>query len=205
MCEVNLLWTNGIHRSLIKQIINVVVVYFKVWHKHCIAVILIHLQIKLWYIIFEAGCKCLYSLYHLDCTSLNLRCNIDWHSANPRNISYKIPFGGQFMLSTQLIILNYPIILSYWCSATVSSETCPLYSWTRLLAYKNYNCYFKPELAQLVLSANWPMSKIPRQEISINHDSNWHCCTYCNPCSHALSEESKTKNNCHHCALLKQK
>ena len=37
---------------------------------------------------------------------------------------------GQFMLSTQLMILNYPIILSHWHSTTVSLETYPLYYWT---------------------------------------------------------------------------
>ena len=31
--------------------------------------------------------------------------------------------------STQLIILNYPAILSHWHRTTVSLETCPLYSW----------------------------------------------------------------------------
>ena len=35
-----------------------------------------------------------------------------------------------FMLSTQLMILNYPIILSHWHSTTVSLETYPLYYWT---------------------------------------------------------------------------
>ena len=33
----------------------------------------------------------------------------------------------QFMLSTQLIILNYPLILSHRCTTTVSLETCPLF------------------------------------------------------------------------------
>ena len=32
-------------------------------------------------------------------------------------------------LSTQLIILNYPVILSYQCSTIVSLETYPLYLW----------------------------------------------------------------------------
>ena len=34
--------------------------------------------------------------------------------------------GGQFTWSTQLIILNYPVILSYRRSTTVSLETYPL-------------------------------------------------------------------------------
>ena len=33
---------------------------------------------------------------------------------------------GQFLLSIQLIILNYPFILSYQYSTTVSLETYPL-------------------------------------------------------------------------------
>ena len=44
MYIVNLLWTDGINRSVIKQIINIVVVNFKVRHKHCIAIVLIHLK-----------------------------------------------------------------------------------------------------------------------------------------------------------------
>ena len=36
------------------------------------------------------------------------------------------------MLSTQLIILNYPVILSHQCSTTVSLETNPLYSTVKL-------------------------------------------------------------------------
>ena len=32
-----------------------------------------------------------------------------------------------FTLSTQSIILNYPVILSHWCSTTVSLQTYPFY------------------------------------------------------------------------------
>ena len=41
----HLLWTDGINRSLIKQVINIVVINFKIWNKHCITVVLIHLEI----------------------------------------------------------------------------------------------------------------------------------------------------------------
>ena len=34
-----------------------------------------------------------------------------------------------FMLSVQLILLDYLVILSPWCSTTVSLENYPLYSW----------------------------------------------------------------------------
>ena len=34
-----------------------------------------------------------------------------------------------FMLSVQLIVLDYLVILSPWCSTTVSLENYPLYSW----------------------------------------------------------------------------
>ena len=40
----------------------------------------------------------------------------------------KTLYGGQLTLSTQLIIPNYPVILSHWCSTTVSLETYPLFS-----------------------------------------------------------------------------
>ena len=33
--------------------------------------------------------------------------------ANARNVSFKTLYVGQFTLSTQLIILNYPVILSH--------------------------------------------------------------------------------------------
>ena len=45
--------------------------------------------------------------------------------ANARNVSFQTLYGGQFTLSTQLITLNYPVILSHQCSTTVSLETCP--------------------------------------------------------------------------------
>ena len=48
--------------------------------------------------------------------------------ASARNVSFVTFYGGQFMLSTQLIILNYPVILSHRRSTTVSLETYPLFS-----------------------------------------------------------------------------
>ena len=35
-------------------------------------------------------------------------------------------YGGQFTLSTQLIILNFPVSLLYRRGTTVSLETCPV-------------------------------------------------------------------------------
>ena len=49
-----------------------------------------------------------------------------WWSANAPNISFETLNSGQFMLSIQLIIPNYLVILSHWCSITVSWETYPL-------------------------------------------------------------------------------
>ena len=46
-----------------------------------------------------------------------------WQRAGTWNVSFETLYGGQFMLSTQLIIPNYPVILSHWCSTTVSIET----------------------------------------------------------------------------------
>ena len=51
-----------------------------------------------------------------------------WRRANARNVRFETLYGGQFTLSTQLIIPNYPDILSYRRSTTVSLETCPIYS-----------------------------------------------------------------------------
>ena len=50
-----------------------------------------------------------------------------WRRANARNFSFETLHGGQFTLSTQLIILNYPVIFSFQRSTTVSSETYPFY------------------------------------------------------------------------------
>ena len=48
-----------------------------------------------------------------------------WQRAGTWNVSFETLYSGQFMLSTQLIIPNYPVILSHWCSTTVSVETYP--------------------------------------------------------------------------------
>ena len=48
--------------------------------------------------------------------------------ANARNVNFETLHGGQFMLSTQMIIPNSFVILSHRRSAIVSSETYPLYS-----------------------------------------------------------------------------
>ena len=56
-----------------------------------------------------------------------------WGFLNAGNVIFETLYGGQFMPSTQLIILNYPIILSHWLSTTVSLETYPLSSWRSLV------------------------------------------------------------------------
>ena len=43
-----------------------------------------------------------------------------WCRSDVRNICFKTLYGDQFRLSTLLIILNYPVILSHWCS-TINS------------------------------------------------------------------------------------
>ena len=57
-------------------------------------------------------------------------------SPNNRVVKYyqliwwrKTLYCGQFTLSTQLIILDYPVTLYNWCSTTVSLEPYPLYSY----------------------------------------------------------------------------
>ena len=42
---------------------------------------------------------------------------------NVRNVSFKTLYGGQFTLSTQLIIQNYPVILYHRHSTTVTVQT----------------------------------------------------------------------------------
>ena len=55
--------------------------------------------------------------------------SLEWWRANARNVSFGTLYGGQFTFSTQLIILNYPDILSHRRSTTISLETYPLYSY----------------------------------------------------------------------------
>ena len=43
-----------------------------------------------------------------------------------RNVSFETLYIGQFTLSTQLMIPNYPVILSFRDSTTVSSKSYPL-------------------------------------------------------------------------------
>ena len=67
----------------------------------------------------------------IEISSLSSACSsLEFHSlsqmANTWKISCKTLYSGQFILPTQLIILNYPAILSHWCSTTVSLETYPL-------------------------------------------------------------------------------
>ena len=49
-----------------------------------------------------------------------------WKRAKTQNVSFETLYGGQLMLSTRLIILNYPVILSHWRSTRVSLETISL-------------------------------------------------------------------------------
>ena len=44
---------------------------------------------------------------------------------NAWNVSYATLYGGQFTLSTQLIILTYPVTLPHWHSTIVSLEASP--------------------------------------------------------------------------------
>ena len=46
--------------------------------------------------------------------------------ADAQNVCFETLYVGQFTLSTQLIILNYPVILFHRHSTTVSFETYPL-------------------------------------------------------------------------------
>ena len=50
-------------------------------------------------------------------------CQSEGLSANARNVSFETLNGGQFTLSTQLMILSYLVVLS-----TVSLETYPRYT-----------------------------------------------------------------------------
>ena len=71
--------------------------------------------------------------------------SLEWWRANARNVSFGTLYGGQFTFSTQLIILNYPDILSHRRSTTISLETYPplfLFSHPALSAYQLRNSPF---------------------------------------------------------------
>ena len=56
-----------------------------------------------------------------------------WQRANTWNVSFEnTVYSGQFMLSTQLIIPNYFVILSHWHSTTVAltRNLPPLFIWS---------------------------------------------------------------------------
>ena len=59
--------------------------------------------------------------HHKEFQSL-LHCLL-WCRAYAWNISFETLYSGQFTLSTQLIILNYPVKLLHWHNTTVSMET----------------------------------------------------------------------------------
>ena len=59
--------------------------------------------------------------HHKELQSL-LHCLL-WCRAYAWNISIETLYSGQFTLSTQLIILNYPVTLLHWHNTTVSMET----------------------------------------------------------------------------------
>ena len=50
-----------------------------------------------------------------------------------QRFSFETLYGGQFTLSTQLIIINYPVILFHRRSTTVSLETYPLYAYVNVV------------------------------------------------------------------------
>ena len=57
--------------------------------------------------------------------------------AGTQDISFKALYGGQFTLSTQLIILNYPVILSHPCITTdIFFRNLPLLFFSLILLYK---------------------------------------------------------------------
>ena len=55
-------------------------------------------------------------------------------SAYAQTVIFETLYGGQFTISTQLIILNYPVILSHRRSTTVSLETYPFCSFVSSLS-----------------------------------------------------------------------
>ena len=80
-------------------------------------------------------------------------------SQNAWNISFETLYGGQFMLTTQLIMPNYLIILSHWLSSTVSLETFPLYGDTKPNPFMTcspvFSCTLDSWLVFILFSSHW--------------------------------------------------
>ena len=60
-----------------------------------------------------------------------------WQWNYAQNVSFETLYGGQFTLSSWLIILNCPVILCHQCSTTVSLETNPLNSMKKYFDWSN--------------------------------------------------------------------
>ena len=90
------------------------------------------------------------------------------------------------MLSTQLIILSYPVILFHWCSTKVSLETYPL-------CYDEFGVWINTMVAKTLqklthkISNHWPQ-KIPIPNWIINSES----ITYSNSSHCPTNNESLT-------------
>ena len=68
--------------------------------------------------------------------------------------SFLILYGDQFTLSTQMITLNYPVILSHQPNTTVSSETYPFVQLTSTITFNNLFhaevCHLQTSFATLI-------------------------------------------------------
>ena len=71
--------------------------------------------------------------------------------ASTRNVSFEIPNGSQFTLSTQLIMMNYSVTFFHRRSTTVYLETYTLYSHIKIcrgikkrvfLSLDQWECYY---------------------------------------------------------------
>ena len=71
--------------------------------------------------------------------------------ASARNVSFEIPNGSQFTLSTQLIMMNYSVTFFHRRSTTVYLETYTLYSHIKIcrrikkrvfLSLDQWECYY---------------------------------------------------------------
>ena len=81
-----------------------------------------------------------HKLERLTFRALALRQSL-WRRANVRNVSFVSLYGGQFTLSSQLMILNYPI-LSHRRRNAISLETYPLYSECFLVVFCSSASFF---------------------------------------------------------------
>ena len=115
-------------------------------------------------------------------------------------------YGGQFTLSTQLITLNYPVLLFHWRSTTVSLETYPLYKRSSCIRWLVYRAWCETVRLRFRVHHNpSPSTQTATHHLPfIDLDKDWECYSVCSTEAIfivLLCEDERTLD-LHHCACI---